>query len=158
MLGAHTYLHRQFLNLINFTLNPWPRIMDSAGKKEKRKRVKNRRTGRLCRPVLQLPTGQSCSLQTVGSNNSSRRSWRTWNEQGSNKASERGQEHVKGSGDGMAKASRHTACRTGHCRQTQPADSPPGTGLKINSQQLAGLAAKTTAADDVGLLLVVQCR
>ena len=38
-----------------------------------------------------------------------RRSWRTWHEQGANKANERGQEHVKGSGDGMAKASRHTA-------------------------------------------------
>ena len=36
----------------------------------------------------------------------------------------------EGSGYGMAKASRHTACRTRHCRQTQPADSPPGTGLK----------------------------
>ena len=31
-----------------------------------------------------------------------------------------------------------------HCRQTQPADGLPGTGLKeTNSQQLAGLAAKT---------------
>ena len=30
---------------------------------------------------------------------------------------------------------------------TQPADSPPGTGLKqTNGPQLAGLAAKTTAA------------
>ena len=30
---------------------------------------------------------------------------------------------------------------------TQPADSPPGTGLKqMNGPQLAGLAAKTTAA------------
>ena len=44
-----------------------------------------------------------------------------------------------------------------HCRQTQPADSPPGTGLETNSQQVAGLAANTTAADDVGLPLAVQC-
>ena len=44
------------------------------------------------------------------------------------------------------------------CRQTQPADSPPGTGLKTNSQQLAGLAATTTAADEVGLPLAVQYR
>ena len=57
-----------------------------------------------------------------------------------------------------AKASRHTARRTNHCRRTQPADFPPGTGLKTHSQQLAGLAAKTTAADDVGLPLAVQCR
>ena len=43
-----------------------------------------------------------------------------------------------------------------HCRQTQPVDSPPGTGLKTNSQQVAGLAAKTAAADDVVLPLAVQ--
>ena len=31
----------------------------------------------------------------------------------------------------------------GHCRRTQPVDSPPGSGLKKhNSQQMAGLAAK----------------
>ena len=29
---------------------------------------------------------------------------------------------------------------------TQPADAPSGTGLNNNSQQVAGLAAKTTAA------------
>ena len=47
-----------------------------------------------------------------------------------------------------------------HCRQTQPADSPPGTGLKqTNGPQLAGFAAKTTAAaDDVGFSLAVQVR
>ena len=43
-----------------------------------------------------------------------------------------------------------------HCRQTQPADSPPGTGLETNSQQMAGLAARTTAADDDGWPLAVQ--
>ena len=52
----------------------------------------------------------------------------------------------------------NTACRTRPLQATQPADSPPGTGLKTNSQQLAGLAAKTTAAHDVGLPLAVQCR
>jgi len=48
----------------------------------------------------------------------------------------------KGSGHGMAKASRHTACRTSHCRRTQPADSPPGTGLKKQQlpTKLAGLS------------------
>ena len=43
----------------------------------------------------------------------------------------------------MAKASnRHTACRTSHCRRTQPADSPPGTGLKKQQlpTKLAGLS------------------
>ena len=33
-----------------------------------------------------------------------------------------------------------------HCRQTQPADSPPGTGLKpTNGPQLAGLAANNNS-------------
>ena len=71
---------------------------------------------------------------------------------------ERGQEHVKGSGDGMAKASRHTACRTKPLQANTASGSPSGTGLKINSQQLAGLAAKTTAAHKVGRPLAVQCR
>ena len=44
-----------------------------------------------------------------------------------------------------------------HCRQTQPADAPSGTGPeKTNSQQVAGLAAKTATADDVVLPLAVQ--
>ena len=30
-----------------------------------------------------------------------------------------------------------------HCRRTQPADSPLGTGLKTHGPQMAGLAAKT---------------
>ena len=33
-----------------------------------------------------------------------------------------------------------------HCRQTQPADSPPGTGLKkMNGPQLAGPAANNNS-------------
>ena len=33
-----------------------------------------------------------------------------------------------------------------HCRQTQPADSPPGTGLKkTNGPQLAGPAANNNS-------------
>ena len=61
---------------------------------------------------------------------------------------------------GMAKVTRqaNTACRTRPLQATQPEDSPPGTGLITNSQQLAGLAAKITAADDVGRPLAVQCR
>ena len=57
----------------------------------------------------------------------------------------------------VARQAKHSP-QNRYCRQTQPADSPPGTGLKTHSQQLAGLAAKTTAADDVGLPLAVQCR
>ena len=44
-----------------------------------------------------------------------------------------------------------------HCRQTQPADSPPGPGLKTHGHQLAGLAARTTTADVIRTL-AVQCR
>ena len=65
---------------------------------EKKVKVKNRRTGRHCRPALQLPTGQLLQLE--------RRSWRTWTEQGA-KQHERGK-NDEGSGHGMAKASRHT--------------------------------------------------
>ena len=42
---------------------------------------------------------------------------------------------------------------------TQPADSPPGTGLEeTHGPQLAGFAAKTQLPDDVGLSLAVQVR
>ena len=58
-----------------------------------------------------------------------------------------------------AEASRQTKpAEQGKCRRTQPADSPSGTGLNNNSQPVAGFAANTTAADDVGLPLAVQCR
>ena len=46
-----------------------------------------------------------------------------------------------------------------HCRQTQPADAPSGTGLKTNGHQMTGLAAKPQQLyTNVGLLLSVQCR
>ena len=38
-------------------------------RKKKQSNGMDRCTGRHCRPVLQLPTGQSCSLQTAGPNN-----------------------------------------------------------------------------------------
>ena len=41
-----------------------------------------------------------------------------------------------------------------HCRQTQPADSPPGTGLEEQTaHSWPALQQTTTAADDVGLSL-----
>ena len=52
---------------------------------------------------------------------------------------------------GKREAGKHSLLNK-HCRQTQPADSPPGTGLKTNGPQLAGLAAITTAADDLACL------
>ena len=54
----------------------------------------DRRTGRLCRPVLQLPTGQSRSLQTVGSILAHMEMNR-----GQSKTTERGQDEM-GSGHG----------------------------------------------------------
>ena len=61
------------------------------------------------------------------------------------KQNERGQELVSRA-VGMAG-------KMGKAGKTQPADSPPGSGLKTNDgPQLAGLAVKTAAAaDDVGL-------
>ena len=59
MPGVHTYLQNTLT--YKFTLHPWPRIMNSAGK-EVRVTTMNRCTGRHCRPVLQLPTGQFSQL------------------------------------------------------------------------------------------------
>jgi len=69
-----------------------------------------------------------------------------------------GQELMWAVGMAKAKASRHTARRTRHCRQTQPVDSPPGTGLKETTSRWPASQQTTTAADDVGLPLAVQCR
>ena len=78
MPGAHTHIYNtSHLNLIIY-INHGPGSMDSAGKRVKS--TMNRRTGRHCRPVLQLPTGQFLQLANMLYN--SRRSWRTWNEQG----------------------------------------------------------------------------
>ena len=66
---------------------------------EKGKRVKNRRTGRHCRPVLQLPTGQSVQLPTMILAHMDM-------DRGQSKMN--GANDEKGSGHGMAKASRQT--------------------------------------------------
>ena len=60
----------------------------------------------------------------------------------------------------MARASRHTQpAEQGRCRRTQPADNPTGTGLEETQQPAVGRPrSKTTAADDVGQPLAVQCR
>ena len=112
--------------------------MDSAGK---RVRVKwNRRTGHHCRPVLQLPTGQFSQLANM------LLALKILAHMEMN----RGQSKMNGGkmlrrAVGMAWQRRAGTqpAEQSHCRRTQPADSPPGTGLKKhNSQQLAGLAAK----------------
>ena len=55
--------------------------------------------------------GPCCSCQQDSLCNLPRRSWRTWNEQGAKQSKLTGGKNVDvGSGHGMAKASRHTAC------------------------------------------------
>ena len=66
---------------------------------------------------------------------------------------------MKGSGHGRQNGKQaNTARRTRHCRRTQPADAPPGTGLKTTGHQLAGRAARTTAAADDVVGLLSPCR
>ena len=72
---------------------------------------------------------------------------------------ERGQEHVKGSGDGMAKASRHTkpaeqATAGGHSQQILR----PAQASKKQRPPDGRPRSETTAADNVGRPLAVQCR
>ena len=126
--------------------------------KKQEKLTRNRRTGRLCRPVLQLPTGQSCSLQTVGSC----RSWRTWNEQGQKQNEQTGATVEEGSGHGKGEMAagkqspQNKAAAGEHSRQMI---CPAQASKKQNSQQtLADLAAKQQLPDDVGRPLAVQCR
>ena len=72
---------------------------------------------------------------------------------------EKGSGHGKG---GTAKASRHTQpAEQGRCRRSQPADDLPGTGLVAKqwpADEVGRPRSKTTAADDVGRPLTVQCR
>ena len=46
----------------------------------------------------------------------------------------------------------------GRCRRTQPADDLPGTGLEAKQPAVGRPRSTTTAADDVGRPLAVQCR
>ena len=112
----------------------------------------NRRTGRHCRPVLQLPTGQSVQLP--------RRSWRTWNEQGQSKMNRTGARTLMRA-VGMAwqrragtQSPQDTAAAGKHSRQMI---CPAQASMK--QQPAVGRPrSKTTAADDVGRPLAVQCR
>ena len=123
----------------------------------------DRCTGRHCRPVLQLPTGQSCSLQTVGTDdkllalkpilahmamNKGKRSKMEW---GKAKL-ERGQELMRAVGMAGKIGSRQTARRTstagGHSQRIlRPAQASKQTatdGHSCSNQQLPD--------DKVGLL------
>ena len=70
-----------------------------------------------------------------------------------------GKNDEKGSGHGMAKASRHTACRTRPLQaDTAGRRSARHRPQRNNGHQMAGLAAKQQLPDDVGRPLAVQCR
>ena len=45
-----------------------------------------------------------------------------------------------------------------HCRQTQPADDLPGSGLKTTASSWPALQQKQQLPEDVGLPPAVQCR
>ena len=137
MPGVHTHIYTDSLTY-KFTLHPWPRIMDSAGK---RKAVKwTRRTGRHCRPVLQLPTGQSCSLQQTcddpGAHGLNRGKQSKLN---GAKQLERGQTDEQGSGHGKGEQA-HSPLN-----KALQADTAGGLSAQHrpqrNNQQMAGLAA-----------------
>ena len=135
----HTYLQLQ-LNLYIYT-NPWPRTMDSAGKRSQRVNKWTRRTGRHCRPVLQLPTGQSCSLQTCCYNDvdpgahgmkqgkANKMNWSKANLNG-------GKMLMRAVGmAGKEWQANKKPAKQGNCRRTQPADSPSGSGIKTNGHR-----------------------
>ena len=118
----------------------------------------DRCTGRHCRPVLQLPTGQSSSLQTCWYIEQLILAHMEWN--GASKMNrtgasklERVQTDEKGSGNGRQRQAgtqpaEQNHCRQtqpaeqGNCRRTQPADSPSGTGLKTNGHSWPALQQK----------------
>ena len=123
----------------------------------------DRCTGRHCRPVLQLPTGQSCSLQTLvfmddpGAHGKNRGKQSKTTERG--KANLNGARTCEGQWAWQAKRSRQTQpAEQSHCRRTQPADPPSGTGLITNGHRWPASQQTTAADDDVGLSLAVQCR
>jgi len=98
----------------------------------------NRRTGRHCRPVLQLPTGQFSQLANCcvdpGAHGLNR---------GQSKMNRTGANEEKGSGHGMAKVTRQAniACRTRPLQaDTAGRQSARHRPQKNNGQQMAGLA------------------
>ena len=158
----HTYLqHTAYPYNLHYTHGP-----GSWTLQEKETVKWTRRTGRHCRPMLQLPTGQFSQLANMlicttcddpgahGNEQVAKHNGAKWTG-----ASKMNGARTDGQWAWQAKIAAGTQpAEQNHCRRTQPADSPSGTGLETNSQQLAGLVAETTAADDVGLPLAVQCR
>ena len=120
MPGVHTYIYTDSLSLL-FTLTHGPGSW-TLQEKEKVSQPMDRCTGRHCRPVLQLPTGQSCSLQTAGPDNKllalTDDPGAHGNEQMANEAKlDRGQD-VEGSGHGRqnGRQAKHSLLNS-NCRQ-----------------------------------------
>jgi len=62
-----------------------------------------------------------------------------------------------GSGYGRQRVTAGTQpAEQSHCRRTQPADPPSGTGLITNGHRWPASQQTTAADDDVGLSLAVQ--
>ena len=91
--------------------------------------------------MLQLPTGQFSQLANCDPGAHG-------HEQVGAKQNEPGANDEKGSGHGMARASRQTKpAEQGRCRRTQPADDATGTGLEAKQQPADGRPrSKTTAS------------
>ena len=170
--GGCTRIYNTHLNLIFYT-NPWPRIMDSAKRKNKSKWTGARaatagpccscqRDSSLlanCWPCLTNKPPALLNGDDPGAHGHERgakhNEWgqanlKQMNGRGQSKLN-RGKMLMRAVGMAGKMAGKQTARRTSHCRRTQPADSPPGTGLKTHGPQLAGFAAKTQLPDDVGL-------
>ena len=97
MPGAHTYLHSTAHLILIIYTKPWPRIMDSAGKRAKSQK---------CEPAH----GPPLQASVVAAN---RTVCTTPNDDPGAHGNEQGQSKMnggknRGSGHGMAKVSRHT--------------------------------------------------
>ena len=157
MPGAHTHIYTDILTLLIY-INTMAQDHGLCRKKEK---SQNRCTGCLCRPVLQLPTGQFRSLQTcwylilahmegTGANKS---------KLNGGKANLNGGKNVEeGSGHGRQRVDRHTACRTGTAGKHSRRTLRPAQALKQTASSWPASQQKQQLPDDVGLPLAVQCR
>ena len=70
---------------------------------------------------------------------------------------ERGQELMRAVRMAWQRRAGTQPAEQGHCRRTQPADNLPGTGLTETTASSWPTSQQTTAADDVGRPLAVQC-
>jgi len=122
--------------------------MDSAGK---RKESKTGARAASAGPCCSCQQDSSCSLQTVACNSLDDPGAHGHEQGAKQNEQDGGKNDEKGSGHGMAKVTRQANTKPaeqGHCRQTQPADGLPGTGLEETQQP----------ADQVGRPHAVQCR